>query len=103
MSNPAVFKLAETVIGDQKIVIEDNIGESIHLHIGLVRIDMTVKEFVEDILSVNPQPKTGHWITLEDDFGDVVEAVCSNYNKNGNHKWMYCPNCGIRIVGDKND
>ena len=45
MSNPAVFKLAETVIGDQKIVIEDNIGESIHLHIGLVRIDMTVKEF----------------------------------------------------------
>lgn len=45
MSNPAVFELAQSVIDNQKICIEDNIGESIHLHIGLVRIDMTVNEF----------------------------------------------------------
>lgn len=45
MSNPAVFELAQSIIANQKICIEDNIGESIHLHIGLVRIDMTVKEF----------------------------------------------------------
>jgi len=42
MSNPAVFELAQSVIDNQKICIEDNIGESIHLHIGLVRIDMTL-------------------------------------------------------------
>ena len=45
MSNPAVFELAKADIAGQRICIEDNIGESIHLHIGLVRIDMTVKEF----------------------------------------------------------
>ena len=45
MSNPAVFELASANIGGQKVCIEDNIGESIHLHIGLVRFDMTVKEF----------------------------------------------------------
>ncbi len=45
MSNPAVFELARADIAGQKICIEDNIGESIHLHIGLIRIDMTVKEF----------------------------------------------------------
>ena len=47
MSNPAVFELARANIASQKICIEDNIGESIHLHIGLVRFDMTVKEFRE--------------------------------------------------------
>lgn len=47
MSNPAVFELAQANIAGQKICIEDNIGESIHLHIGLVRFDMTVKEFRE--------------------------------------------------------
>ena len=47
MSNPAVFELAQANIAGQKICIEDNIGESIHLHVGLLRFDMTVKEFQE--------------------------------------------------------
>lgn len=45
MSNPAVFKLNKTFIRDNVLQIEDNIGESIHFHIGLVRFDLTIDEF----------------------------------------------------------
>lgn len=40
------------------------------------------------------EPKTGHWIILKDEWGDINEAVCSRCDANGNHKWHYCPNCG---------
>lgn len=52
MSNPAVFELAMADIARQRICLEDNIGESIHLHIGLVRLDMTVKEFQRTALTL---------------------------------------------------
>jgi hypothetical protein len=50
MSNPAVITLVNT--SDKKgkfkrFVIEDNIGESIHLHIENMRVDFTIKEFLE--------------------------------------------------------
>ncbi len=47
---------------------------------------------------VTPKSKTGYWITLKDEYGDVVEAVCSNCDKNGNHKWSLCPYCGATMV-----
>lgn len=47
MSNPAVLQLASTYIGSTEIRIEDNWAESIHLHIGMMRIDLTVEEFLE--------------------------------------------------------
>lgn len=46
---------------------------------------------------VTPQPKTGHWIVLKDEYGDIHEAICSNCDDNGNHKWKYCPNCGVKM------
>lgn len=46
MSNPAVIQLASTYIGDTEVRIEDNWAESIHLHFGLLRIDLTVEEFL---------------------------------------------------------
>ena len=52
MSNPAVFELAVADIAGQRVCLEDNIGESIHLHIGLVRLDMTVKEFQRTALTL---------------------------------------------------
>ena len=49
--------------------------------------------------SVTPQEtKTGRWITLKDEYGDIHEAVCSCCDSNGNHKWNYCPNCGAKMV-----
>lgn len=46
MSNPSVFMLNKSKIKDSKFCIEDNIGEAIHFHIGMVRFDLTVKEFL---------------------------------------------------------
>lgn len=45
MSNPGVIKLAELNIDKRRIWLDDNIGESIHIHIDQLRIDLTIKEF----------------------------------------------------------
>lgn len=45
MSNPAVTTLWSGRIGRSKISFDDNIGESIHLHVDDMRLDMTVDEF----------------------------------------------------------
>lgn len=50
MSNPAVITLSDASSREGKFkrfVIEDNIGESIHLHIEDIRIDFTVNEFFQ--------------------------------------------------------
>ena len=50
MSNPAVITLdnASSRKGKfKRFVIEDNIGESIHLHIDNMRVDFTIKEYLE--------------------------------------------------------
>lgn len=49
MSNPAVIVLANKHTHDgvfKRFVIEDNIGESIHIHIDNMRMDFTVDEFL---------------------------------------------------------
>lgn len=45
MSNPAVIKLASGKVGKSKVWLDDNYGESIHLHIDDMRVDLTVEEF----------------------------------------------------------
>ena len=45
MSNPAVIKLASGKVGRSQVWMDDNFGESIHLHIDDMRVDMTVNEF----------------------------------------------------------
>lgn len=58
----------------------------------------------KNVPPVTPQQNTGHWITLKDEYGDIHEAVCSCCDKNGNHKWAYCPNCGAKMESEvKND
>ena len=49
MSNPGVIVLAEVKKPGpfRRFVVEDNIGESIHLHVDNLRIDFTVNEFLE--------------------------------------------------------
>jgi len=50
MSNPAVIILDEVNTKEtrfKRFVTEDNIGESIHLHIDNMRIDFTIDEFLE--------------------------------------------------------
>lgn len=45
MSNPAVCALAETEIKGSRVRIEDNLGESIHIHVGDLRISLSISEF----------------------------------------------------------
>lgn len=51
MSNPGVFELfgfqMPTNSGKRSFRVEDNIGESIHIHFDNLRLDLTVKEFLE--------------------------------------------------------
>lgn len=52
MSNPAVYLLAEVKIRGKNIRIEDNLGESIHIHIGDFRFSVSVMEFDKIVCSV---------------------------------------------------
>ncbi|MBR4720597.1 MAG: hypothetical protein IK057_02415 [Clostridia bacterium] len=45
MSNPAVIKLQSGKIGKSKVWLDDNFGESVHIHIDDMRIDLTTNEF----------------------------------------------------------
>ncbi len=45
MSNPAVIKLQSSKINKNRIWIDDNFGESIHIHIDDIRVDLSVQEF----------------------------------------------------------
>lgn len=48
MSNPAVITLADVknrIAGFDRLQVEDNIGEAIHLHLGPARLDFTIKQF----------------------------------------------------------
>ncbi len=47
MSNPGVIKLVRNKYGNHVFWIDDNIGESIHIHLDQFRVDLTVNEFLE--------------------------------------------------------
>ena len=47
MSNPGVLTLAEKKISETKrFKVEDNLGESVHIHYNDIRIDLTIKELL---------------------------------------------------------
>ena len=53
----------------------------------------------DNLPSVNPQPKTGHWITTRTFMHDG-EFYCDRCKCDSpqNEKWDYCPNCGAKMV-----
>lgn len=54
---------------------------------------------IETLQSVNPQSKTGHWITTRTFMHDG-EYYCDKCKCDApnNEKWDFCPNCGCRMV-----
>ena len=68
--------------------------------------DVVNVDDIEDLPSVTPQPKTGHWIqkpkhevtewTGLDNFTKVV--ICSECGEWKDHKSRYCPSCGAKMV-----
>ena len=53
MSNPAVVKLCQKQVGRSRMWMDDNFGESIHLHIDDIRADLSCKEFSEICKDLN--------------------------------------------------
>ena len=47
MSNPGVIELVNTNLGRDNFRVEDNLGESIHLHLNNFRIDLTCEQFLD--------------------------------------------------------
>ena len=47
MSNPGVFCLSNSSINGTNIKWEDNLGEAIHLHLGITRLTLSTKEFLD--------------------------------------------------------
>lgn len=52
MSNPAVIKLHKKNISRSRIWLDDNVGESIHIHIDDIRVDLKVQEFYDICASI---------------------------------------------------
>ena len=61
-----------------------------------------IQDVIESAPSVNPQTKTGHWITTRTIEHDG-ELYCDNcgYDSPHNKRWNYCPNCGIKMESEE--
>ena len=63
-----------------------------------------ILNFIEELPSVTPAPKTGHWTRelIRNEKGGCIGAkmICSECGKDNKHdEYMnYCPNCGCRMV-----
>ena len=62
-----------------------------------------IDEYIGELPSVTPQPKTGHWTRelIRNEKGGCIGAkmICSECgNDNKNDEYMtYCPNCGAKM------
>lgn len=87
MSNPAVITLdnASSKKGKfKRFVIEDNIGESMHLHIDNMRVDFTIDEFLEFSRMVRQSLEDLDILNGYDinDFDESFLKKCSKYLNN---------------------
>lgn len=89
------------------------------VHDGMIKYgfhasDMTITEFVEDVLPpVTPTSKKGKWIIDDEELGIIWHCHCSKCKKapqdyiGGTENWWlvrlpdYCPNCGIEMESEE--
>ena len=63
-----------------------------------------IKSMIDDLPSVTPQPRTGHWIDIM--VGDMQAQSCDQCKTfyplaytGGGHR--FCPNCGAKMEGEE--
>ena len=61
-----------------------------------------IETVLNQLPPVNPQPKTGHWITTSDyytgAYGNIDYVECSCCHEYSLEDGDFCPNCGARMV-----
>ena len=61
-----------------------------------------LKEYIDRLPPVNPQPKTGHWIYICNSAVNGLKIVkCSECGKRTYGRGNYCPNCGCKMEVEK--
>lgn len=86
---------------DVSQVIEDYMDEQYHVLSDRTRERAfganAVRARINELDPVTPIRPKGHWIIMKDIYGDIVDAICSNCEHHGHHKWNYCPNCSAEM------
>ena len=57
-----------------------------------------IDEYIGELPSVTPQPKTGHWIDMDEGFSPCECSECKSVEF---IKSKYCPNCGARMESEE--
>ena len=59
----------------------------------------TIDEYIGELPSVTPKPKTGRWIAIENEDMKIVGYYCSNCDlpMETEEKTKFCPNCGAKM------
>ena len=57
---------------------------------------------LDELPSVQPKPKTGHWIKVTNGRGghecDLCHEYAPSYQSGEEHLTNYCPNCGAKMI-----
>lgn len=97
---PCEDAVSRQAVLDKKELVELEDGQSFYC---------ISPEDVETLPSVNPQPKTGHWIEIakySDGRHEIECSECGSHIFDRGHansyvvkeKYKYCPRCGCRMV-----
>lgn len=106
---PYLVKLLERVVKED---IEEPSGDLISREETLTAfadyvgsgMSMNDYEALWDIVAKMPpvkqEPKTGHWISIDDDFFCCSECGDSYYPRPIDAFWSYCPHCGAKMESE---
>ena len=68
----------------------------------LLEAEKAVYKTVENMPSVTPQPKTGHWVKVTNGRGghecDLCHEYAPSYQSGKEYLTNYCPNCGAKMI-----
>lgn len=119
LSENVIEAIADAVVKKMQEPCEDCVKredvKSGMIKYGFLAPDMTVTEFVEDLPSVTPKPKTGHWIEVDirNCHATLKCSVCDRvikptftygeYSYEDIKEWYPFCHCGADMRGDADE